>query len=110
MPEYWNWANNWINSFQSPSIPIGLISLQKYGDPFLKYQLKIETFKLDKNLRKLKYIILIVFVIILPLFLVDILGQGSPYFCKLISPIPTHSKQILIAFSNSTLVAPWLYP
>ena len=48
---------------------------------------KIETFKLDKNLRKLKYIISIVFVIILPLFLVDILGQGSPYFCKLISPI-----------------------
>ena len=45
---------------------------------------KIETFKLDKNLRKLKYIISIVFVII---FLVDILGQGSPYFCKLISPI-----------------------
>ena len=48
---------------------------------------KIETFKFDKNLRKLKYIILIVFVIILPLFLVDLLGQGSPYFCKLISPI-----------------------
>ena len=48
---------------------------------------KIETFKLDKNLRKLKYIILIVFVIILPLFLVDILGQGAPYFCKLISQI-----------------------
>lgn len=48
---------------------------------------KIETFKLDKNLRKLKYIISIVFVIILPLFLVDLLGQGSPYFCKLISPI-----------------------
>ena len=33
---------------------------------------KSKTFKLDKNLRKLKYIILIVFVIILPLFLVDI--------------------------------------
>ena len=48
---------------------------------------KIETFKLDKNLRKLKYIISIVFVIILPLCLVDILGQGSPYFCKLICPI-----------------------
>ena len=47
----------------------------------------LATFKLDKNLRKLKYIISIVFVIILPLFLVDILGQGSPYFCKLISPI-----------------------
>ncbi len=35
----------------------------------------------------MKYIILLVFVIILPLFLVDILGQGSPYFCKLICPI-----------------------
>lgn len=48
---------------------------------------KVETFKFDKHLRKLKYIILLVFVIILPLFLVDILGQGSPYFCKLICPI-----------------------
>ena len=38
-------------------------------------------------MRKLKYIILLVFVIILPLFLVDILGQCSPYFCKLICPI-----------------------
>ena len=27
------------------------------------------------------------FSLILPLFLVDILGQGSPYFCKLICPI-----------------------
>ena len=48
---------------------------------------KVETFKFDKHLRKLKYIILLVFSLILPLFLVDILGQGSPYFCKLICPI-----------------------
>ena len=41
---------------------------------------KIETFKLDKNLRKLKYIISIVFVIILPLFLVDILGTRVSIF------------------------------
>ena len=50
-------------------------------------ELNSKTFKFDKHLRKLKYIISIVFVIILPLFLADILGQGSPYFCKFISPI-----------------------
>lgn len=64
--------------------PFGLIQELLHKIPLLK---KIETFKFDKHLRKLKYIILIVFVIILPLFLVDILGQGSPYFCKLICPV-----------------------
>lgn len=64
--------------------PFGLIQDLLHKIPFFK---KVETFKFDKHLRKLKYIILLVFVIILPLFLVDILGQGSPYFCKLICPI-----------------------
>ena len=48
---------------------------------------KVETFKFDKHLRKLKYIILLVFFINITFILVDILGQGSPYFCKLICPI-----------------------
>ncbi len=60
--------------------PFGLIQDLLHRLPFFK---KVETFKFDKHLRKLKYIILIVFVIILPLFLVDILGQGSPYFVSL---------------------------
>ena len=48
--------------------------------PFPK---KIRTFKGDKLLRKLKYVIFAVFVILLPMFLVDIMGQGSPYFASL---------------------------
>lgn len=64
---------------------------------------KIETFKLDKNLRKLKYIISIIFVIILPLLLVDILGQGSPYFCKLISPIGMLEGGITLVLMNKSM-------
>ena len=48
---------------------------------------KLKTFKGDKYLRKMKYAILLIFVILLPLFLVDVLGQGSPFFCKLICPV-----------------------
>jgi polyferredoxin len=40
-------------------------------------------------LRYLKFVILLVFVILLPLFAVDIVGQGAPYFCKYICPSGT---------------------
>ena len=63
--------------------PFGLIQDLLNKIPFPK---KIRTFKGDKLLRKLKYVIFLVFVILLPLFLTDIMGQGAPYFCKLICP------------------------
>ena len=77
--------------------PFGLIQDLLHKIPFFK---KVETFKFDKHLRKLKYIILLVFVIILPLFLVDILGQGSPYFCKVTGDI---AKQIARQSASSQL-------
>ena len=58
--------------------PFGLIQDLLNKIPFPK---KIRTFKGDKLLRKLKYVIFAVFVILLPMFLVDIMGQGAPYFC-----------------------------
>lgn len=64
--------------------PFGLVQDLLHKIPFPK---KIKTFKADKHLRKLKYAILLIFVLLLPLFLVDVLGQGSPYFCKLICPV-----------------------
>lgn len=63
--------------------PFGLIQDLFYKIPFVK---KITTFKSDRLLRKLKYVILLVFVIILPMFVTDISGQGSPWFCKYICP------------------------
>ena len=52
--------------------PFGLIQDLLHKIPFPK---KIRTFRGDKLLRKLKYVIFAVFVILLPLFLVDVLGQ-----------------------------------
>lgn len=80
--------------------PFGLIQDLLNKIPFPK---KIRTFKGDKLLRKLKYVIFAVFVILLPMFLVDIMGQGSPYFCKLICPAGTLEGGIPLALLNKSM-------
>lgn len=45
--------------------------------------------KLDRPLRYLKYVILAVFVILLPMLAVNSLGVGAPWFCKYICPAGT---------------------
>ena len=62
--------------------------------PFPK---KIKTFKGDKLLRKLKYAILIVLCIVLPVFV-----KLTPFFCKYLCPSGTIAG-ILLAFSNTEL-------
>ena len=63
--------------------PFGFIQDLLNRIPFPK---KLRTFRGDRALRWLKYVILLVFVIILPMILVDAVGQASPYFCKYICP------------------------
>lgn len=63
--------------------PFGLVQDLLYKIPFIK---KIKTFKGDRILRLLKYIVLAVFVILLPLFLLGDYGTGIPWFCKYICP------------------------
>ncbi len=88
--------------------PFGLIQDFLNKIPFPK---KIKTFRGDKLLRKLKYVILLVFVILLPLFLVDVLGQGAPYFCKLICPAGTLEGGIPLVLLNKSMqnALGWLY-
>jgi len=88
--------------------PFGLIQDLLYKIPFLR---KINTFKGDKLLRKLKYVIFLVFVILLPMFLVDVLGQGLPYFCKFICPAGTLEGGILLVLFNESMrgALGWLY-
>ena len=88
--------------------PFGLIQDLLHKIPFPK---KIKNFPGDKLLRKLKYIILIVFVILMPMFLVDLLGQGSPYFCKLICPVGTLEGGIPLVLLNKAMRSAlgWLY-
>lgn len=88
--------------------PFGLIQDLLHHIPLPK---KLTTFRGDKLLRKLKYIILVVFVILLPMFLVDVLGQGAPYFCKLICPAGTLEGGIPLVLLNKSLHSTlgWLY-
>lgn len=80
--------------------PFGLIQELLHKLPFPK---KIGTFRGDKLLRKLKYVILAVFVILLPMFVVDILGQGLPYFCKLICPAGTLEGGLPLVLMNQSM-------
>lgn len=82
--------------------PFGLLQDLLHKIPF-KY--KIKTFKLDKSLRYLKYIILVVFVIILPIFITDIVGQGSPFFCKFLCPVGTIEGGWPLVLMNKPLQA-----
>lgn len=88
--------------------PFGLIQDLLHRIPFVR---KVNTFRGDLLLRKLKYIILLVFVILMPLFLVDMLGQGAPYFCKLICPAGTLEGGIPLVLLNDTFqgIVGWLY-
>ena len=88
--------------------PFGLIQDLLNKIPFPK---KIRTFRGDKLLRKLKYIIFLVFVILLPMFVVDIMGQGAPYFCKLICPAGTLEGGLPLVLLNRSMrsAVGWLY-
>lgn len=88
--------------------PFGLIQDLLHKIPFPR---KINTFRGDKLLRKLKYVILLVFVILLPMFAVDIMGQGAPYFCKLICPAGTLEGGIPLVLLNQSMRSAlgWLY-
>lgn len=88
--------------------PFGLVQDLLHKVPFVK---KVGTFRGNRLLRKLKYVILLVFVILLPLFLVDILGQGAPWFCKLICPAGTLEGGIPLVLLNAGMrgAIGWLY-
>lgn len=88
--------------------PFGMIQDFLHKIPF---PVKIGTFRGDKLLRKLKYLVLVVFVILLPMFLVDVLGQGEPYFCKYICPAGTLEGGLPLVLLNRSMRSAlgWLY-
>lgn len=59
--------------------------------------------RIDRPLRYLKYLILAVFVVLLPLFLTDAFGSATPYFCKLICPAGTLEGGIPLLIENESL-------
>ena len=65
---------------------------------------KLSTAKL-KPLRYLKYIILAIFVILLPAFVTNSLGMGDPFFCKYICPQGVLEGAIPLSLANSGIRA-----
>ncbi|MEX1377576.1 MAG: 4Fe-4S binding protein [Eubacteriales bacterium] len=81
----------------------------------LLYKIKTKKMKIkeniDRQMRYLKYVILVVFVILLPIFLVGDYGVSSPYFCKLICPAGTLEAGIPLVAGNEDLqqLTGWLF-
>ena len=61
--------------------------------------------KADKILRYVKYVILAVFVLLLPIFLREKTGMSAPYFCKWICPVGTLEGGIPLVLLDSKLKA-----
>ena len=80
--------------------PFGLLQDLLHRIPFPR---KWKTFRGDRALRWLKYLILVVFVILLPMFAVDLIGQGDPYFCKYICPSGIFLGGLPLVASNPML-------
>lgn len=80
--------------------PFGLVQDLLYKIPFPK---KIRTFRGDRLLRYLKYVMLLVLVLLLPMFVVDITGTGAPWFCKWVCPAGTLEGGIPLVLANEGL-------
>ncbi len=61
--------------------------------------------KVDKPLRALKYVLLVVLVIILPMTVAGAYGIGVPWFCKLVCPAGTLEGGIPLLIQNESLRA-----
>lgn len=88
--------------------PFGLVQDLLHKIPFPK---KLRRLPGDRVLKWLKYVILAGFVIVLPLTVLDIVGQGQPWFCKYICPSGTLFAGIPLVASNPPLRAAlgWLF-
>lgn len=82
--------------------PFGLIQDLLYKIPGVK---KIRRIKGEKYLRWLRFVILAVFVLVLPMVVSDITGLGKPWFCKYICPVGTLEGGIPLVLLNKSMRA-----
>ncbi len=80
--------------------PFGLVQDLLYKIPAPKIKVPL---KADKPARYLKYLILLITVILLPLFAADKTGIAPPYFCKYICPAGTLEGGIPLLLTNESL-------
>lgn len=88
--------------------PFGLVQDLLHKIPFVK---KLRRLPGERWLRFIKYFLLVGFVIVLPMVVLDIVGQGQPWFCKYVCPSGTLFAGIPLIASNPPLRAAlgWLF-
>lgn len=69
----------------------------------LLHKIKTPKFSVPKWLKPFKYLFLVVFVILLPLFVTNIIGIGDPAYCKYICPVGTLEGGIPLVLTNPSL-------
>lgn len=80
--------------------PFGLIQDLLFKIPFVK---KIRRLPGEKGLCWLRFVFLGIFVILLPLFVIDITGLGEPWFCKWICPVGSLEGGIPLVLLNNAM-------
>ena len=80
--------------------PFGLVQDLLFKIPFVK---KIRRLPGEKGLRWLRFAFLAIFVILLPMFVIDITGLGEPWFCKFICPVGTLEGGLPLVLLNSAM-------
>lgn len=80
--------------------PFGLIQDLLFKIPFVK---KLRRLPGEKGLRWLRFVFLSIFVILLPLFVIDITGLGEPWFCKWVCPVGTLEGGIPLVLLNNAM-------
>ncbi len=91
--------------------PFGLIQDLIYKIPVPKSWRKRKLLPGDRFLKWLKYILLALFVILLPMVVVDVVGQGKPWFCAYVCPSGTFLGGVPLIAANEGLrsVLGWLW-
>ncbi|MCQ2536937.1 MAG: 4Fe-4S binding protein [Lachnospiraceae bacterium] len=80
--------------------PFGLLQDLLFKIPFVK---KLRSLPGERFLRFIRYVILAVFVIILPMCIADMVGVGDPWFCKYICPVGTLEGGIPLVLLNKAM-------
>lgn len=69
----------------------------------LLYKIKFKKYHLPSWTKKIKYLLLIIFVVILPIFVTNVIGLGNPTYCKYICPVGSLEGGIPLVWMNPEL-------